>query len=53
VSIAELGTRAVETLVHAIDRKNEHSRRHQRLATTLMIRKSCGTRLPGERPPPA
>jgi LacI family transcriptional regulator len=53
VAIAELGTRAVETLVHAIDRKNEHSRRHQRLATALMIRKSCGMRLPGERPPPA
>ena len=52
VDIAELGTRAVETLVHAIDRKNEHTRRHQRLGTTLVIRRSCGTRLPGERPPP-
>jgi LacI family transcriptional regulator, galactose operon repressor len=53
VAIAELGTRAVETLVHAIDRKNEHARRHQRLPTTLVIRRSCGTRLESERPPPA
>jgi DNA-binding LacI/PurR family transcriptional regulator len=53
VAIAELGTRAVETLVHAIDRKNEHTRRHQRLPTTLVIRRSCGTRLESERPPPA
>lgn len=53
VAIAELGTRAVETLLHAIERKNEHTRRHQRLETTLVIRRSCGTRLPGERPPPA
>jgi LacI family transcriptional regulator len=53
VAIAELGTRAVETLMHAIDRKNEHSRRHQRLETTLVIRRSCGTRPPGGRPPPA
>ena len=53
VAIAELGTRAVETLVHAIDRKNEHSRRHQRLETTLVIRKSCGPPPQGQRPPPA
>lgn len=53
VAIAELGTRAVEMLVHAIDRKNEHTRRHQRLETTLVIRKSCGARLQGERSPPA
>jgi LacI family transcriptional regulator len=57
VDIAALGTRAVETLVHAIDRKNEHSRRHQRLPTTLVIRRSCGAGLaaepPAGRPPPA
>lgn len=52
VSIAELGIQAVKTLVHAIDSKNEHARRHQRLETTLMIRTSCGTP-EGERPPPA
>ncbi len=52
VAIAELGTRAVETVLHAIVRKNEHTRRHQRLETRLVIRQSCGTRLPSERPPP-
>jgi hypothetical protein len=60
VAIAELGIRAVETLLHAIDRKNEHTRRHQRLETTLVIRRSCGfpyregdRRLPNDDPPPA
>ena len=52
VAIAELGTQAVRTLVHAIDCKNEHSRSHHRLPTTLVIRKSCGSQ-DGERPPPA
>jgi len=42
----------VETVLHAIVRKNEHTRRHQRLETRLVIRQSCGTRLPSERPPP-
>jgi LacI family transcriptional regulator len=45
VAIAELGVRAVETLLHAIDHRNEHTRRHQRLETTLVIRRSCGTHL--------
>ena len=53
VAIAELGARAVETLLHAIDRKNEHTRRHQRLETTLVIRRSCGMSLSGGRSPPA
>ena len=53
VAIAELGIRAVETLLHAIDRKSEHTRRHQRLETTLVIRRSCGLPVPGGRPPPA
>jgi LacI family transcriptional regulator len=53
VAIAELGTRAVEMLLHAIGRKNEHTRRRQRLETTLVIRRSCGARLPGAQPPPA
>ena len=52
VAIAELGTQAVRTLIHAIDSKNEHARRHHRLPTTLVIRKSCGTP-DRERPPPA
>jgi LacI family transcriptional regulator len=45
VSIAELGARAVETLLHAMANKGAHARRHQRLATTLVIRQSCGAGL--------
>jgi LacI family transcriptional regulator len=48
VAIAELGMRGVETLLHAIDCKNAHTRRHQRLPTTLVIRRSCGARAAGE-----
>jgi LacI family transcriptional regulator len=44
VSIAELGGRAVETLLHAMVHKGAHTRRHQRLATTLVVRQSCGSR---------
>ena len=43
VSIAELGGRAVETLLHAMVNKGAHTRRHQRLATTLVVRQSCGS----------
>jgi LacI family transcriptional regulator len=53
VAIAELGARAVETLVHAIDHRTEHTRRHQRLETTLVIRRSCGTHLASRRARPA
>ena len=49
VAIAELGMRGVETLLHAIDCKNAHTRRHHRLPTTLVIRRSCGARQDGER----
>lgn len=42
VAIAELGARGIETLLQAIDAKNAHARRHQRLPTTLVIRRSCG-----------
>ena len=53
VAIAELGARAVDTLLHAVDNKNEHTRRHLRLPTSLVIRQSCGARLHRERPPPS
>ena len=53
VDIAELGARAVKTLLHAVSNKNAHNRRHQRLATTLIIRRSCGAGLNGERSPPS
>lgn len=52
VAIAELGAQAVQTLLHSVDKKNEHTRRHQRFPTTLVIRQSCGMELHGERPPP-
>jgi LacI family transcriptional regulator len=53
VAIAELGARAVQTLLHAIDHTNEHTRRHQRLETTLVIRRSCGMGLASGRVRPA
>ena len=42
VPIAELGTRAMERLLLALASKNEHERRQETVATTLMVRGSCG-----------
>ncbi|HEY0556383.1 MAG TPA: substrate-binding domain-containing protein, partial [Thermoanaerobaculia bacterium] len=42
VPIAELGTRAMERLLHAVESKNEHERRQETVATTLVVRDSCG-----------
>jgi LacI family transcriptional regulator len=42
VPIAELGTRAMERLLHAVERKNEHERRQETVVTTLVVRGSCG-----------
>jgi LacI family transcriptional regulator len=42
VPIAELGTRAMERLLHAVESKNEHERRQETVAATLMVRGSCG-----------
>jgi LacI family transcriptional regulator len=42
VPIAELGTRAMERLLHAVDSKNGHERRQETVATTLVVRGSCG-----------
>ncbi|HEY0510750.1 MAG TPA: LacI family DNA-binding transcriptional regulator [Thermoanaerobaculia bacterium] len=42
VPIAELGTRAMERLLHAVESKNEHERRQETVPTTLMVRGSCG-----------
>jgi LacI family transcriptional regulator len=42
VTIPELGGRAIERLIHAIDTKNRHRRRHETLPTTLVVRSSCG-----------
>jgi LacI family transcriptional regulator len=42
VPIAELGMRAMERLLHAVDNKNEHERRQETVPTTLVVRGSCG-----------
>jgi LacI family transcriptional regulator len=42
VPIAELGTRAMERLLHAVESKNGHERRRETVATTLVVRGSCG-----------
>lgn len=42
VPIAELGTRAMERLLHAVEGKNGHERRQETVATTLVVRGSCG-----------
>jgi LacI family transcriptional regulator, galactose operon repressor len=51
VPICELGSRAVELLLHGIAAKNNHPRRRERVATDLVIRRSTGGE-PAERPPP-
>ena len=51
VPIAELGARAVELLLNGIKHKNDHVRKRERIATNLIIRRSCGGQ-PSERPPP-
>lgn len=52
VPIRALGARAVEILLHGITHKNGHPRKRERIATELVIRRSCGA-TPMERPPPA
>jgi LacI family transcriptional regulator len=42
VPIAELGGRAMERLLLALERGGAHTRRHEVLATTLVVRSSCG-----------
>lgn len=42
VPIAELGARAVELLMHAIEQDNHHERRHDTLPTHLIVRASTG-----------
>jgi LacI family transcriptional regulator len=42
VPIAELGMRAMERLLHAVDNKNEHERSQETVPTTLVVRGSCG-----------
>ena len=42
VSINDLGARAMEQLVRAVEEQNRHERVHQTLPTSLVIRDSCG-----------
>jgi LacI family transcriptional regulator len=51
VPICELGSRAVEMLLHGVTHKNDHARRRERVSTELVIRRSTGGE-PAERPPP-
>ncbi|HVT18257.1 MAG TPA: LacI family DNA-binding transcriptional regulator [Thermoanaerobaculia bacterium] len=51
VSIAALGARAMERLLHAVTMKNQHQRRHETLPTALVVRGSCHEgELPHARP---
>ena len=49
VEIAELGRRAVDHLVKTIETGTESGKKHDLIATTLVIRESCGAQLAGER----
>jgi len=51
VPISSLGARAVEILLNGIAQKNGHHPRRERVATELVIRRSCGAPS-AERPPP-
>ena len=51
VPICELGSRAVELLLHGVTHKNDHERRRERVSTKLVIRRSTGGES-AERPPP-
>lgn len=42
VPICQLGRRAVEMLLHGVRERNDHSRKHERVPTELVIRQSCG-----------
>jgi LacI family transcriptional regulator len=50
VDIAGLGARAVRTLIHAVGHKNAHARVRETLATTLVVRASCGAGVVGAGP---
>ena len=45
VPIAELGARAMERLLLALDRGERHAHRHEVLPTALVVRRSCGAEL--------
>lgn len=47
VSIAELGALAIERLLHGVAMENRQPKRQETLPATLVVRKSCGARGPG------
>jgi len=49
VDIAEMGRRAVEHLVKTLTQAAETSKKHDLIATTLVVRESCGAQLAKER----
>ena len=51
VHIADLGSKAVEVLLHGVRHKNDHVRRRERMSTEIVVRRSSGGE-PAERPPP-
>jgi LacI family transcriptional regulator len=50
VGIPELGARAIERLLNAIENNNTHRRRHETVPTTLVVRGSCGATVGGSKP---
>lgn len=50
VAISELGVRAIERLLHAIEAKDAHRRRHETVPTGLVVRSSCGATPGGFKP---
>lgn len=49
VETAEMGRRAVDYLVDTIEKKTDPRRRHDVIATTLVVRESCGAQQRGRR----
>jgi LacI family transcriptional regulator len=49
VEIAEMGRRAVDYLVNTLETGSDSSRKHDVIATTLIVRESCGAQLGGPR----
>jgi len=47
----DLGTRAVEILLHGVEHKNDHTRRRERVPTEIVIRRSSGDGLTKRAPP--
>lgn len=49
VETAEMGRRAVDYLVHTIENGADSGRKHDVIATSLVVRESCGARIRGRR----